>query len=95
MMSILLLLGFAYGLDTLGKSYPTYGWAAAFGMVHAVLMLVFGTPFFGSVIGSILAALYAWGYFAVLRRFGDNTILWFCLLIGGALFVILPSLLFA
>lgn len=27
MMSILLLIAFAYGLDTLGKNYPAYGWA--------------------------------------------------------------------
>lgn len=84
MMSILLLIAFAYGLDTLGKNYPAYGWAIAFGV-----------PFLGGLIGSILAMLYAWGYFAVLRRFGDNTLLWFCLLIGGALMIVLPSVLVA
>ena len=64
-------------------------------MAHLGLMLMFGTPFLGGVIGSMLAALYAWGYFTLLRRFGDNTLIWFGLLIGGALLVILPSLLLA
>ncbi len=95
MMSILLLIAFAYGLDTLGKNYPAYGWAIAFGVAHLGLMLMLGVPFLGGLIGSILAMLYAWGYFAVLRRFGDNTLLWFCLLIGGALMIVLPSVLVA
>lgn len=91
MLSILLLLAFAYGLDTLGKDYPAYGWAIAFGVVHLVLALVFGGSFLASVIGTVLAVLYAWGYFALLRRFGDNPLLWFILLIVGAMFVALPS----
>lgn len=95
MLSILLLLAFAYSLDSLGRAYPAYGWAIAFGLANFVLTLVFGGSFLLSIISSVVAALYAWGYFAVLRYVADNTLLWFIVLLIGAIFVALPSVLVA
>lgn len=63
-------------------------WAAA----YAVLS---GLPFLGGGSAVLLSAavggLYAWGYFALLRRVADRLLLWLPLYLGGALLPLLIS----
>lgn len=94
MLQLLMLLGFAYAQDSYGQAYPAYVWAIIFGVASSLLSLVTGSPFLAVVIGGVMLTLYAWGYFAILRRFSDNTILWLMICIGGLIFPFLLPMLF-
>ena len=58
---------------------PAWFWALLF---TGISVLAFGNP---GALGIAITAGYAWGYFLLLRRGGDNLRAWLLVLIAGAL----------
>lgn len=88
MLILLILLAFAYIQDNFGQKFPAYFWAIVFSIVNMGAVMVFGNDLPTAVFSSLILGIYAWGYFAILRRFGDNTMLWVILCALGLLFPI-------
>lgn len=89
MLPLIILLFMAYAQDNYG-SQPAYVWAGGFALVNLVLALLSKSGLVGGVISAVILGLYAWGYFALLRRFSDQTALWLMLCLGG---LVLPVIL--
>ncbi|WP_066802166.1 hypothetical protein [Moraxella oblonga] len=81
MPTLILLLFMAYAQDN--SNQPTYIWAGGFALINLVLTIINGGGLLGGVIGAVILGLYAWGYFAILRKFSDQTALWLMLCVGG------------
>lgn len=88
MFVLLILLAMAYAQDNYGRNLPTYVWAGMFALMNFIIRML-GGVFLASLVLSVMLGLYAWGYFALLRRFSDQTLLWLLICLGG---LILPTL---
>lgn len=82
MFPLIVLLFMAYAQDNYG-SQPAYVWAGGFAFINLVLTLMSGGGLVGGVLSAVILGLYAWGYFALLRRFSDQTALWLMICAGG------------
>lgn len=89
MLILLILLALAYAQDSYGANQPAYVWALVFAIINFIFG-VMGGHLFASFVSAVILGLYAWGYFVVLRRFSDNTLLWLVICVLG---LILPVLL--
>lgn len=85
MLDILILLFFGKMQDQFADNSSTWQWAAAYAVIQAVAAAATGTPLAAAVIGAAILFLYAWGYFALLRRLTDSIVLWLAVLLIGAL----------
>lgn len=88
MLMLLILLSFAYVQDNFGQKLPAYFWAIVFSIVNMGAVVVFGNDLPTAVFSSLILGVYAWGYFVVLRRFGEKVIWWVAICILGLLFPI-------
>lgn len=88
MLILLILLAFAYIQDNFGQKFPAYFWAIVFSIVNMGAVMVFGNDLPTAIFSSVILGIYAWGYFVVLRRFGDNIMIWVILCALGLLFPI-------
>ena len=88
MSGILLLLLFGKLQDTLyTDTSQAWQWALAYALANVLFSAVFGmADGIGALLmGVLLSFLYAWAYFAVLRRFSDQLVLWLAAYVIGAL----------
>lgn len=83
MLQLLLLLVLAYLQDN--YEYPAFVWAILYGVMVAILNTLFGLGVISGLLSGVILGLYAWGYFLVLRRFGDNLIVWLMICVVGLL----------
>lgn len=89
MFPLIILLFMAYAQDKY-DSQPAYVWAGGFALIMLASSLMGGGGLVGGVVSAVILGVYAWGYFAVLRRFSDQTALWLLLCVGG---LVLPIIL--
>lgn len=84
MIGALFLLLFGKLQDTAwaGNS-RAWHWACAYAALN-LLMSLGGLSGAGIVIGGMMLFLYAWGYFALLRRLSDSLGLWLLTYLCGA-----------
>lgn len=82
MFQLLMLLAFAYAQDNYG-SYPAYAWAVAFGVLNVLMMVALGGHLLAALVMGVVLTVYAWAYFLVLRRVGDNLGLWILVCLVG------------
>lgn len=84
MLQILSLLVFGKLQDHYDR-YHAWQWAVAYAGFTALWTLAATASLSGMLIGSLAVWLYAWGYFALLRRFADNLMMWLLVWVSGAL----------
>ena len=82
MLQLLILLAFAYAQDNHG-TYPAYAWAVAYGVLSMLMTAMFGGQMMAVMASGMILTVYAWGYFVVLRRAGDNLVLWLMVCVAG------------
>ncbi|MBV7434805.1 hypothetical protein KRX19_07165 [Cardiobacteriaceae bacterium TAE3-ERU3] len=85
MLEMLIMMGIGRYQGELDDA-PAFYWALGFAVLAGLLALVMSGTF--SVNAALTAfavkGLFAWGYFVLLRRFGDSLALWY------AIFLLLP-----
>lgn len=89
MMGSLLLLIFGKLQDQFAGNSAAWQWAAAFALINALTGAILGMPITAAAVTAGILFLYAWGYFALLRRFTDQLLIWLTILFAGALLPLL------
>lgn len=82
MLQVLLLLLLAKLQDHVCEGWPAWRWALLF----AALTFLFGikSGAGAALMGAAVSGLYAWGYFALLRRVSESVAIWLAVYLMGA-----------
>ncbi|UOP04700.1 hypothetical protein [Conchiformibius kuhniae] len=90
MFGILVFLMVAKWQDFYADRSAAWQWAAGYA---AAATLLNGGGAVRMLVGFAVSGLYAWAYFALLRRFTDSLRVWIPLYLGGAVLPLLLSVL--
>lgn len=87
MITIVILLMLGKIQESYADRSATWMWAAVFAVVNMLFSLSIGI--FAGLVSGVVVGLYAWVYFALLRRFADKVPVWVSIYVAGA---VLPLL---
>ena len=91
MLGVLILMAMGKLQDVVyQENSRAWQWALAYALY--ILAWGIGGGLVSALVGSAVAGLYAWGYFALLRQVTDNILLWVLVLFGGAIMPLLIAM---